>query len=116
PVAPPRSLPRGGFVDSGAAEWLVHAPPDHFGALPSLHLAWAAWASVVGVAIVAQPALRLLLFLHPILTGVVVMATANHYLIDVAAGVVLGLAVTEAARSWPRGRRPPDLMTAQQLP
>jgi PAP2 superfamily protein len=115
PVAPPRSLPQAGFVDSVATEWSVHAPPDHFGALPSLHLAWAAWACLVGVAVVAQPALRLLLFLHPILTAVVVLATANHYLIDVAAGVALGLAVTAAARSWPRAQCSPDLMKARQV-
>jgi hypothetical protein len=103
PVAPPRSLPGGGFIDSDAAVWPVHYPPDHFGAMPSLHLAWAVWVGVVGIRIVAQPLLRVLLALHPTLTAIAVVTTANHYVLDVVAGAALGVAGTTAAARWTLG-------------
>lgn len=99
PVAPPRSI-RAGFLDSVADVWFVHSKPDHFGALPSLHLAWAVWASVVGLAVVTSAPLRLLLVLHPVITAVVVVATANHYLVDVATGAVLALASVLVTARW----------------
>jgi membrane-associated phospholipid phosphatase len=99
PVAPPRSI-RAGFLDCVADVWFIHSKPDHFGALPSFHLAWAVWASVVGLAVVTSVLLRLLLLLHPVITAVVVVATANHYLIDVAAGAVLALASVLVAARW----------------
>src|SRR4051812_46712147 len=47
PTAPPRLLPGAGFVDSVAQTGFAsHGPvaADQYGALPSLHLAWATWA------------------------------------------------------------------------
>jgi membrane-associated phospholipid phosphatase len=96
PVAPPRSLPDQDFVDSTAAIWPVHYPPDHFGAMPSLHLSWAVWVTAVGVRLTARPVLRLFLAVHPVLTAIAVVSTANHYTLDVLAGAALGVAACGA--------------------
>jgi hypothetical protein len=99
PLAPPRMLSGEGFVDTMA----VYGPSaygagtetvtNQYAAMPSLH---AAWALFVGVALVAVLAARWrwLAVLHPVLTVLVVVATANHYWLDViAAGALVLLAM-----------------------
>ena len=87
-VAPPRLLPGAGFVDSvaaagfGSSHGVSHA--DLYGALPSLHLAWATWVAVTGLTLTRRRLPRLLLAAYPILTAIVVIGTANHYVLDVA--------------------------------
>lgn len=95
PVAPPR-LAGAGFIDTAMAVG-VSAPTDPsasmnpYAAMPSLHLAWAAWVAVVGLLLTRHLLARLLCLVYPTVTAVVVMATANHYLLDVVAGVVVAL-------------------------
>jgi hypothetical protein len=101
PVAPPRLLPGGGFVDSVALAGFgtEHGPipSDQYGAMPSLHLAWATWAALTVFAMTRHWAPRLLLVGHVALTAVVVEATGNHYVLDVASGVLLGVTAIGAA-------------------
>lgn len=105
PAAPPRLLPGAGFVDSVARAGFGSShgpiPADQYGALPSLHLAWATWVAVTGFTIARGLLPRLLFVAHPVLTAVVVVATANHYLLDVAAGALLGLAAVWASGLLP---------------
>ena len=94
PLAPPRMLPDEGFVDTMA----VYGPSaytagtesvaNQFAAMPSLH---AAWAVFIGIALVRtlRTRWRWLALAHPVLTVLVVVATANHYWLDVLAAVVL---------------------------
>jgi membrane-associated phospholipid phosphatase len=99
PVAPPRLLPGAGFSDSIAVALgtgqAAHPPPDEYAAMPSLHLAWATWVVFTVWAITAHTgrlhSLRAPAVLHPVLTGTAVVATANHYVLDVVAGVALAL-------------------------
>jgi|SoiMethySBSTD1v2_1073268.scaffolds.fasta_scaffold03862_12 LmbE family N-acetylglucosaminyl deacetylase len=95
PTAPPRLLPGAGFVDTvaDAGFGADHGPipADQYGALPSLHLAWATWVAVAGFAITRRRLLRVLLVAHPLITGLAVVATANHYVLDVASGMLLGI-------------------------
>ena len=93
PVAPPRLLPHAGFVDSVAAAGFgtnhggpVHA--DQFAAMPSLHLAWATWTAVLLFCWLRRPALRALCVAYPLWMTFVVIGTANHYVLDAAAGTV----------------------------
>lgn len=103
PLAPPRMMP--GFVDTMA----VYGPTaygegtetvaNQFAAMPSLH---AAWAFVVGLVMfqVVRHRARWLFLLHPALTVLVVVVTANHYWLDVvAAGFLVWLAVL-AQSAW----------------
>ena len=95
PVAPPRMLP--GFIDvvekvGGLGSWhgvlISHA--DQLAAMPSMHLAWAVWCSLVLWRLAKRSRLRavagVLAVAYPVSTAWVVMATANHYLADVLSG------------------------------
>jgi hypothetical protein len=117
PVAPPRLLPGGGFADSNAMALgtgqAAHPPPDQYAAMPSLHLAWATWVVLTVWAITAHTGrlrgLRLGAVLHPVITAAVVVASANHYVLDLVAGVALALVARGAA-----GRLTSDDASTQQ--
>lgn len=96
PVAPPRL---GGFglvdtVTERSKSYRLLQPPaflNQYAALPSLH---AGWDLLVGIAIVTAAstlALRLVGYLMPILMALAVVVTANHYILDVVAGLSLAL-------------------------
>ncbi len=94
PLAPPRMFPNLGFVDVVAAShaavsWqsgaLVHEA-NQLAAMPSLHFAWAAWCGIALWQRYRRRTAALLAIVYPLLTAVVVIATANHYLLDVLAG------------------------------
>ena len=95
PVAPPRMLP--GYHDITASVIplfsgvLENKAANQFASLPSLHVAWSLWVAVACAALVRRPLLRAAAWLYPAATSVDVLATANHYLLDVitAPGVVL---------------------------
>jgi membrane-associated phospholipid phosphatase len=96
PVAPPRLLPGYGFVDAVALAGFgpTHGGPieaDQYGALPSLHLAWAVWATVIAMRLLANSSRRQLCWLYPVLITVVVVVTGNHYLLDAVAGTAVAL-------------------------
>jgi len=102
PVAPPRMLP--GFVDVVGQDhawfsWHSGALATHanqLAAMPSLHVAWALWVAVALWRVTSSPTWRTAGVAHAALTVVAVMATGNHYLLDVVAGVAT-LAVALAA-------------------
>jgi PAP2 superfamily len=96
PVAPPRMLSTLGFVDTAAVYGpAVYGPPgqnslaDQYAAMPSLHVGW---ATVVAIGIIAttRSRWRWLVLAHPVVTALVVVATANHFWLDgmVAAGLL----------------------------
>ncbi len=118
PVMPPRLLPNGGYVDSVALAGFgtTHGgpvPADQYAAMPSLHLAWATWTAMVAASLLAGRPWRQLCYAYPIITGIVVVVTANHYVLDVMAGV--GVAVATASASGllrPRASRYPQATTS----
>jgi hypothetical protein len=119
PLAPPRMLSSLGFLDTMA----VFGPTaygdstttiaNQFAAMPSLHVGWALLIAVV-IIYTAKTRWRWLTLLHPLVTVVVVVATANHYWIDaIAAAVLLGVALAltplpdgpaPAVRLWRRAQ------------
>lgn len=124
PVAPPRLLPASHFVDVVAnshafGAWhsgVLAATANDFAAMPSLHIAWAAWSSLAGWRIFRAQRWAPLVWLYPVITTAVVLATANHYLLDVAAGlltIVIATSALDAGHMWKerhqaRGRHRPD--------
>jgi hypothetical protein len=94
-LAPPRLLPGAGFIDTVVqfhtwGSWAspsVAASSNQYAAMPSLHTAWAAWAAVAVFSITRRWWVRLLALAYPAATILVVLATANHYLLDVVAGL-----------------------------
>ena len=96
PVAPPRLLSGEGFVDAVALAGFgtTHGgpvPADQYGALPSLHLAWAVWATVIAMRMLATSPWRRLCWLYPVAITAVVVVTGNHYLLDAVAGTAVAL-------------------------
>jgi hypothetical protein len=109
PVAPPRMLPRLGFVDTGLRfGQSAYGPRGHdhlaneFAAMPSLHVGWAVLLAVALIVTLRTP-WRWLAVVHPVLTALVVVVTANHFWLDGLAGTALALAGLAAA---PRPSRP----------
>jgi hypothetical protein len=102
PVAPPRLLPGGGFVDAvanagyGPEHGPVHA--DQYGALPSLHLGWAVWVTVVVLRLLAHTRARHAVWGYPVLVTTVVVVTGNHYLLDAVAGTAVALSAHALAQ------------------
>jgi membrane-associated phospholipid phosphatase len=113
PTAPPWMFPGEGFVDGvNHSSGLVHALANPYAAMPSLH---AADALIVGVMLSAACRSRLakgLWALWPAWVWFCVMATANHFLLDVVAGIVVALLalgiVAWTPRLIRRGQGSPD--------
>jgi len=110
PAAPPRFLPGAGFVDAvaDAGFGTTHGGPvtaDQYGAFPSLHLAWAVWTAVVAHRLTKNKWLSRLWLGYPLITASVVVATGNHYVLDVLAGIVIALLSLAIAYRFPRDRQ-----------
>ena len=113
PVAPPR-LVDPDLVDTVTEKshaYRVLQPPNfvnQYAAMPSLH---AGWDLLVGIAIATAAttlALRWVGLVLPVLMSLAVVATANHYLLDVLAGLALALVGHACALLLERRReRPP---------
>ncbi|MCB0877685.1 MAG: phosphatase PAP2 family protein [Thermoleophilia bacterium] len=107
PMAPPR-LTGMGYVDTitvWSSSYRVLQPPSHanlYAATPSLHFGW---DLLVGVALFASTSLlvvRILALVMPTLMAFAVIATANHWVLDVVVGlcvVTVGVAVSELIAS-----------------
>ena len=103
PVMPPRLLPGAGYVDAVAAAGFGSShtgpvPADQYAAMPSLHLAWAVWTASVGMLLLARHRVRVLWLLYPVITATAVVVTANHYVLDVLAGVAVAVVALLASR------------------
>ncbi|MEU9247631.1 phosphatase PAP2 family protein [Streptomyces sp. NPDC048385] len=103
PTAPPRLLGGGhGFIDTmaqyssygwwgadaSAPRGLGHLT-NEYAAMPSLHVGWSLWCGLVLFRLGRHRLVRTLGIVYPVVTTVVVLGTANHYLMDTAAGVIV---------------------------
>lgn len=96
PLAPPRLLPQYGYVDTLAKyhTWGSLADPNvaehtnQFAAMPSLHIAWAVWCAIVLFYCARRSWVRVLGVLYPFGTLLVIVGTANHFIIDAVGGLV----------------------------
>lgn len=112
PVAPPRLHPELAIVDtvSSQAIWGSWGSPvgeavNELAALPSLHFAWVLWVLVMLVVATRSVVLITLASADVVLTAVVVVATGNHYPLDLVAGGVLVLVSVPLTRPWSARRR-----------
>jgi len=108
PLAPPRFFVPGmtdvlvthdilGAADPRGPSSLVNL----YAAMPSLHVAWAAWCALALVT-TARSRWRQLAWLYPAATTFVVLASANHFLLDIVGGLaVTGLGVLAAVGGKP---------------
>jgi hypothetical protein len=100
PVAPPRMLD--GFTDVVASthafgSWHTGALASHanqVAAMPSLHMAWAAWCTLALWRASERPVVRVLAVAYPCMTALAVLATGNHFVLDIVGGLaVLAISV-----------------------
>lgn len=96
PTAPPRLFPEYGFVDTLASaagmnhgSGLIQLASNQFAAMPSLHSADALIVAIVLIPLVRSPVAKLAWALWPAWVWFTVMATGNHFWLDIAAGVAL---------------------------
>jgi hypothetical protein len=95
PVAPPRMLD--GFTDVVAAShafgsWHTGALASHanqLAAMPSLHMAWAGWCTIALWRISSRKVVRALAVLYPFVTALAVLATGNHFVLDIVGGLLV---------------------------
>lgn len=98
PLAPPRlmvdepagyvdTVREGNTVGSWGTPWVDSA--NTVAAMPSLHLGWALWVSAVLAAIASGWRVQVISALHVAITCWVIVATANHYVLDAVAVVPL---------------------------
>ena len=107
PTAPPRMFPELGFVDTVATFGINHGSgfiqlaSNQFAAMPSLHAADALIVGVTLAFIVKHWYFKILWLLWPAWVWFAVMATANHFWLDVVAGVLVA-GVAAAILNAPR--------------
>jgi membrane-associated phospholipid phosphatase len=108
PTAPPRFFTSIGFTDTlgqfgglNHGSGLIELASNPYAAMPSLHAADALIVGVVLASVARRWPVKVLWLLWPLWVWFAVMATGNHFWLDVLAGVVLGtiaLAVVYQAR------------------
>ncbi|GGV74421.1 inositol phosphorylceramide synthase [Streptomyces gelaticus] len=127
PLAPPRLLAAAGLVDTAQ----VYGPSvygetpatdsmaNQFAAMPSLHFGWAVMVAV-GLIAATRTRWRRLWLLHPLITLLVIVGTANHYWLDsivVSALLAVAFAALRLPRADPvRSRLPWPSTTGEAAP
>ncbi len=97
PVAPPRLMPEWGFVDTQALlnpENYAMQPGvfvNHYAAVPSFHVGWALLVGIALFDVDRSFLVRLFAVALPIVQFLTVVLTANHFIIDVVAGMLVVL-------------------------
>ncbi|MFC8292227.1 phosphatase PAP2 family protein [Streptomyces sp. NPDC057250] len=124
PLAPPRMLASAGLVDTARVYGpsVYGAVPEadsmanQFAAMPSLHFGWALMVAI-GLIAATRSRWRALWLLHPLLTLLVVVGTANHYWFDaLAAAALLGLALLAVRAPGRRTAPPPARRPVEAAP
>lgn len=124
PLAPPRMLHSAGFIDTVVAfhtwgSWGsgdVASASNQFAAMPSLHVAWATWCGIALFRLSRRTWVRVLGVVYPCATTYVVIATANHFVADVAGGLLVlaaGFGVQVMLSGRPAYAEPPPPLPRQ---
>ncbi|MFI7008199.1 phosphatase PAP2 family protein [Streptomyces sp. NPDC050145] len=95
PLAPPRLMPGGHFIDTVAvhetwgsmASGNLKTMSNQYAAMPSMHIGWSLWCGLTIFALASVPWVRVLGLLYPVITLVVIVATANHFWLDAVGGM-----------------------------
>jgi len=100
PLMPPRLISSvfgvGSYVDTlntigglwNFEEGAIAKLSNKYAAMPSLHFAWSLWCCLALWPRLRTRWTRTLFVLHPVITLVAIVATANHYWLDAAAGAL----------------------------
>ncbi|UQX87287.1 phosphatase PAP2 family protein [Jatrophihabitans telluris] len=99
PLAPPRLLPQYGYIDTlqvfhtwgSLADPKVAEHSNQYAAMPSLHIGWSLWCGVSIFLCARRMWVRLLGAIYPVCTLLVIVGTANHFIIDAVFGLIVFL-------------------------
>lgn len=108
PLAPPRLMTGGGFIDTVLVHetWGSMASGDlknmsnQYAAMPSMHIGWSLWCGLTIFFLAKVPWAKVLGLLYPVVTLVVIVATANHFWLDAVGGMVCLAFGYVVARAW----------------
>jgi hypothetical protein len=112
PLAPPRLLPGGGFIDTVVhfhtwGSWGDQSVSSHsnlYAAMPSMHIGWSLWVAISVVFLARRTWVRVLAACYPFATLFVIIGTGNHYWLDAVGGAtacLAGFAVTRLVTRRP---------------
>lgn len=95
PLAPPRLLPGAGFFDTVVrfgtwGSWGkdgIDSASNQYAAMPSMHIGWSTWCAIVVVGLASRWWVKALAVAYPIGTLLVIVGTANHYVLDAVGGL-----------------------------
>ena len=96
PLAPPRLMTGGGFIDTVAVHhtWgslsqgnLAHVS-NQYAAMPSMHIGWSLWSGVTIITLAKPLWAKILGGLYPAVTLLVIISTGNHFWMDAVGGAV----------------------------
>ncbi|WP_327236905.1 phosphatase PAP2 family protein [Streptomyces sp. NBC_01317] len=96
PLAPPRLMTNGHFIDTVSLHHTwgslssdnLKTVSNQYAAMPSMHIGWSTWSGLTIFALCRIPWVRILGLLYPVVTLLVIVATANHFWLDAAGGLV----------------------------
>jgi len=97
PTAPPRLVDLGlvDTVTQRSSSYRALQPPgllNKYAAMPSLHFGWNLLVGIALVRVARRRAVQAVVIAVPIAMAIAVVATANHFVLDVPAGAVVALA------------------------
>jgi membrane-associated phospholipid phosphatase len=117
PTAPPRFMPEWGFFDPVSAFTGMHLTGMHvphasptgallnlYAAVPSMHVAFALMIGWTLARLVRWRILKVLWMLYPLLMAFVIVATANHFILDALLGALTAGLSAYGARWLARAR------------
>ena len=97
PLAPPRLLPQYGYIDTllkfhtwgSLADPKVAEHSNQYAAMPSLHIGWSLWCAVTVFICAKRSWVRIAALTYPVFTLIVIVGTANHFILDAVGGAVI---------------------------
>ncbi|MFE5737632.1 phosphatase PAP2 family protein [Streptomyces celluloflavus] len=108
PLAPPRLMTGGGFIDTvivhdtwgSLASGNLASMSNQYAAMPSMHIGWSLWCGIT-IALLAKPWwAKTLGLLYPATTLLVIVCTANHFWLDALGGILCLTFGFALARTW----------------
>jgi membrane-associated phospholipid phosphatase len=117
PTAPPRLMPEWGFTDPVSVLMTGYGKLDNtmgghltndYAAIPSMHVCFAVMIAWPMAKLVSRRWAKVLWALYPVLVTFIVVATGNHFFVDVVLGV-LTAGVAAAAAHRPLALARPDV-------
>lgn len=122
PLSPPRFMVAGTIdtVFDHPVAWAVNGHGvsglvNEIAAMPSLHVGWAVWCAVA-VSTALKSKWRYLAWLYPVGTTLVVVATANHYVLDALAGLAVVAVALQLCGVRFSGRVAPTVVAPTAVP